>query len=125
MAFYREDGTVENSVELQGKMSKNQFDYFCKKFAANAMRIAERKSYGLGEVGYYINEDCGNLIEFDIATEAEARAIRSEAEELMFKAEDLGATLNEPYYVERLENERDIAKEGDRDYRWTPESDDE
>lgn len=122
MAFYRENGTVENSEELQGKMSHRQFKYFATKFAAHAMDIAERKSYGLGEVGFYINEDCGDLIEFDIATEREARAIRSEAEDLMFKAEDIGATINTPNYWEKLENERQVATGDEHDYLWSPDT---
>lgn len=111
MTFYVDGKTVENTEKLEGKMKHAQLKYFAQKFAARAMGIAERRSYGLGEVGYYINEDVGELIEFNIATEAEARAIASEAEDMMYTAEDVGATINQPYYSERFENERQVEKE--------------
>lgn len=109
MWFKREDGTeVVNTVKLEGKMSEGQKEYFAKKFAAGAQRTADRRGYGYGEVQYYINQDCFDLVESDLATQGEASDISSRADDILQMAGDNDMTINEPYYSEKLENERRV-----------------
>lgn len=88
---------IKNSEELKGAMRDSQIEYFARKFASEAMDTADRRGYGIGEVGFYIIRDCGELVEFDLATNAEATEIRNKAEDLMWEADDKGMTINHSY----------------------------
>lgn len=108
MWFKREDGTeVVNTEKLEGRMTDSQRNYFAKKFAANAQSIADRRGYGYGEVQYYINEDCYDLVESDRATQGEASDIASRADEILQLAGDNDMTIN-AQYSSLLEEERRI-----------------
>lgn len=83
--------------ELKGDMIEGQKTYHARRIADRVLDICERRGYGLGECGYYFNEEYIELMEFGMATPSEAREIRDKAEELAEMAQDNGMKIDHQY----------------------------
>jgi len=79
-------------------------NYHAKRIASDMQALCERRGYGIGEIGYNINEELKDMEEFSGIPKSVAREIGYKVEEMLELAQENDMTIRKPEYNSTLEN---------------------